>query len=175
MDDEGFDLQPPGVEAPGPTAETAAEGAAGIAAPAPAPLPLGRSWALDFAQRRFIPGTAGGPLAVRGDDTLRQWVEKCLRTPRGGAPAVDPQFGVDVLPHEVFDGGPFDLDVATEAMRDWRTAIEQHPRVVSVEDMRMDGSLDSDVAVLSFRVLTEGTTGAVEFRAGVDASGLTRI
>jgi hypothetical protein len=161
QNDEGFELVPPGVEPLEADAALALEddlagGDPLVLAPT-APPPLGRAPAYDFVERRFIPGQAGGPLEVTGLSTLALWIEKALRTRQGENPAVDPGFGVSILPEDLLDGGVLDDSALAEAYDDWERAILVHPRVSAVEAMRVE--IDPgvvDYIFLTLRVTPEG-------------------
>jgi phage baseplate assembly protein W len=157
LTDEGFDLLP-AVSDP-PNADqmlTLQEQLADPIALDPQqdpPAPLGRAPAVDFAQRTFIPNTAGGPLMIYGDDTLRQWVQKCLRTRRGENPACDENFGCDLLLLDLIDGSPYDEAVAAQFEDIVARALSVHPAIDSIEGWSIDHQPDDDAAFLSFTVI----------------------
>lgn len=120
-----------------------------------APSPLGRSYAYDFIEHRLIPGQAGGPLMTRGLDTLATWIEKCLRTRRGENPAVDPDFGLEIMPEDLIDGGPFDAGAMAELDGAIRRGLLVHPRIIDVDEFTTN--YDGDTSVYrTFRVIPEG-------------------
>lgn len=158
--DEGFELLPAGTEPPDPDIELALEedlasGQDTFEVQDATPAPLGRSYAYDFAARRLVPGQAGGPLMTFDIPTLALWIEKCLRTRLGENPAVDPDFGLEVLPEDLIDGGPFDAGAMAELDSSIRRGLLVHPRIVDVIDFatRYDGQ---DAAMRIFRVIPEG-------------------
>lgn len=110
------------------------------------PVPLGRTPAIDFVQRTFVPNTAGGPLMLYGDESLRQWIEKCLRTRRGDSPAVHPDFGLDALIFDLVDGGIFDESAAAEYQAIVERALPVHPAIASVDEFDVDYSDGDDAA-----------------------------
>jgi hypothetical protein len=118
------------------------------------PVALGRAPAIDFAQRTFVPNTAGGPLMLYGLDTLASWCEKALRTRRGENPACHPDFGVDALFLDLIDGGPFDSGVAAEFEAIVERALTFHPAIDAVEDWAVDYQPGDDAALATFRVVT---------------------
>ena len=159
--DEGFEILPVGSEPPDADAELAlqedlASGQDTFAAQDGPPAPLGRSYAYDFAARRFIPGQAGGPLMTFGLDTLATWVEKCLRTRLGENPAVDPDFGVEILPEDLIDGGPFDAGAIAEYESAARRALLVHPRIADVENFDLLYDAGDDSVRIVLRVIPEG-------------------
>lgn len=160
FEDEGFEIVPAGVEPVGAAEELALQDvlAAGSAdvVERQAPPPLGRAPAYDFAERRFVPGQAGGPLTLTGMSQLAQWVEKCLRTRRGENPAVDPDFGVTILGEDLLDGGVLDDSALGEAYEDWEQALLVHPRISAVEAMTISAHPDDDFILFTTRVTPEG-------------------
>lgn len=157
LTDEGFDVLPASTEPPtGDEALTLEDTLADPDALSTQQLPppsLGRAPAIDFAQRTFIPGTAGGPLMLYGTDTLKQWIEKCCRTRRGENPAVDENFGLDRLFIDMIDGSPYDESVAAEFEDIVARALSVHPSIDSVEDWSIDYQDDDDAAFVSFVVI----------------------
>lgn len=120
----------------------------------PEPAPLGRSYAYDFIQHAFL-GDEQGITATRGLDTLALWIEKTLHTPRGGAAAVDPDFGLEGL-EDVLDGGSFDAGQMA-ALEDRITdALMIHPRISAVEDFDAEYEPGDDAVFVSFTVTPEG-------------------
>jgi hypothetical protein len=160
-DDEGYSPLEAGVEPPDADEELALEDElagsddALIVEQEP-PAPLGRTPAIDFVERTFVPSLAGGPLMLYGLDTLGQWVEKCLRTRRGAHPAVHPDFGVDITPSDLMDGGPADPAELAEAEDDWTRALLVHPRISEVDEWDFDIDPDDDAVYVTFRVVPEG-------------------
>lgn len=120
------------------------------------PAPLGRAPAFDFGAQRFIPSVSGGPLMTRGRATLQTWVEKCLRTKRGEAPAVHPDFGCDMTVEDLLEEGePFDAAAVTEYTDAVRRALLVHPRITDVEGLSVEGSLDDEAVFVSLTVITD--------------------
>lgn len=158
LTDDGFDVLPPSTEPP--TADDALTLEDTLADPSlldqeqDPPPPLGRTPAIDFVQRTFVPNTAGGPLMLYGLDTLRQWVEKCCRTRRGENPACDPQFGLDRLFADMIDGTPFDEAVAAEFEGIVERAVAIHPFLDSIDEWEIDYiNDDDDFATVRFVVM----------------------
>lgn len=112
--------------------------------------PLGRSWAFDFASKRFVQRSAG-VAQTRGLGTLRQWIEKCLRTDRGAHPIHPDDYGME---------RPFDLigqSLASASADDLQARIEDalvfHPQIVAVQDLTLDYDPDDYVLQVSFTVV----------------------
>lgn len=122
----------------------------------PEPTPLGRSWAFDFETKRFV--MAGhAPIETRRTQTLRYWIEKCLRTPQGGLIIEPPDYGFE-KPTNVF-GDQFDsADVATLEER-VREALLFHPAISDIEnfDLAPDPE-DEEVALMRFHVVLDDQT-----------------
>lgn len=156
--DEGFDPLPALSEPPDPDTELSIQDAIADSAtttiePVAEPTPLGRAPAYNFLEPRLVPGVAGGPLMTRGYDTLATWIEKCLRTRRGENPAVDPDFGCEILVEDLLsEGEPFDPSAIAEYTAAIERALLVHPRIASVDDFEVDGSLDDDAATIAFHV-----------------------
>jgi Protein of unknown function (DUF2634) len=159
--DEGFSPLPAFSQPVDPLAELTLEDALAddeqpAEIPAP-PAPLGRAPAYDFIEHRFIPSVAGGPLMTRGTATLATWVEKCLRTRRGESPAVDPDFGCDIVAEDLLEEGePFDASAVAEYVDAIKRALLTHPRISDIEGLSVEGSEDDDAVIISLRVVTDG-------------------
>jgi hypothetical protein len=122
----------------------------------PGPTPLGRSWAFDFTTKRFV--MAGHqPIETRREQTLRYWIEKCLRTPQGGAVIEPPEYGLDA-PANIF-GDQFDsADVATREER-IREALLFHPAITGIDGYEAaPDPEDEEVLLESFRVILDDST-----------------
>lgn len=117
------------------------------------PPPLGRSWAYDFAGRKFVGApTAHGPLTIRGISTLQQWIEKVLITSRGAYPIYSDGYGID-LPADFFSGpsAHFPDDLFRDRVID---ALTQHPRIVSVDSFAFNLDANAEYVACSFTVHT---------------------
>ena len=121
----------------------------------PEPEPLGRSAAFDFDTERFR--TSGHePHPTRGLDTLRNWIEKCLRTEEG-AHAIHPEgYGLRQSLDAYLNG---DSDVSIgELEQDIIDALLYHPAISRVDDMRTEEGETPDgdrAANISFTVVTD--------------------
>lgn len=122
----------------------------------PQPEPIGRSWAFDFTAKRFV--MAGhAPVETRRTQTLRYWIEKCLRTPQG-ALAIEPaDYGFD-SPTDIF-GDQFDSsDVGTLEDR-VREALLFHPAITGIEEFRaVQSEEDLEALLVSFRAVLDDDT-----------------
>jgi hypothetical protein len=96
------------------------------------PHPVGRGWAFDFLKREFvIAPTSHGPLETIRIETLRNWIEKCLRTARGTYPIYSDDYGIET-PGD-FIGGPvsqFPDQVYEDAIRE---ALTAHERITEID------------------------------------------
>ena len=117
------------------------------------PPPIGRSWAFDFASEQFIPAAGGSPLKTYGAATLRFWVEKCLRTPRGSRPIHDAEYGMRDL-WSIIGSAP---DIGSEADIEERVreAVTFHPRISDVAGFFMEWSEEDEAIYLTFTVVTD--------------------
>jgi Protein of unknown function (DUF2634) len=116
--------------------------------------PLGRSWAFDYGARKFISGPQGhGPVATYGLETLRQWIEKCMRTDRGAHPIHSDEYGVEGLASGM--GEP----VATFPTGDYEQRLHDallfHPRIADVRSFDWDLEDDDEGVFVSFEVVLD--------------------
>ena len=157
LTNEGYQLLPAGSEPPSADDALALEDTLAnpdaLAVAQRPPVPLGRAPAIDFAARRFVPNTAGGPLMIYGIDTLKQWAQKCLKTRRGENPAVDPEFGMDRLFVDLIDGSPYDESTFAEFESIAERALSVHPDIDAVDEWTIDYTADDDAAFVSFVVI----------------------
>jgi len=117
------------------------------------PIPVGRSWAYDFAQGRFLPAVSGqGLLETHGAGTLRSWVEKCLSTARGAHPIHPAGYGL--VRREDLIGGPVAHPPADLEDR-IRDALTFHPRIADITDFGVAYDLNDDFVAVVFTVLTD--------------------
>lgn len=115
--------------------------------------PLGRSWAFDFVEGRFVKTPNRGPLQTRGIETLRYWVEKCLRTERGAFPLHDGDYGIEDMSDPV--GSLQSSDAAAELQGRVRDALTYHPRISDIAEFQTSFDPDSEVLEVSFRVIVD--------------------
>ena len=116
------------------------------------PPPVGRTWAYDYVAGRML-SRGRGPVEVRGIATIKQWVEKCLRTDRG-AHAIHPdEYGVE----DPFEPVGFALDSAD--MADYfdrvHDALTFHPRIVDVRDFELDSDSDEEILEVRFTIVLD--------------------
>lgn len=165
FEDEGYAPVAPASEPPEGAAELAlqeeAVGTEALAPAAPPPPVVGRTWALDLATGR-LQAEGVQPLAIYGADARRQAVEKCLRTDRGAAPVQGDDYGMEGAERQA-GGQPFDGSAFAELGERVRDALLGLPWVLAVEEFDADGSQDSTVAYVSFRVLPEGDLEPLDF------------
>lgn len=154
---ELFEEQPPGEAADAfALAEEGVDADDLVVSIEPPPEPIGRSWAFDFSAKRFV--LAGhAPLETRRTQTLRYWIEKCLRTPQGGVPIEPADYGFD-SPTDIF-GDQFDsADIGTLEDR-VREALLFHPSITGIEEFTAAQSIeDEEVLEVAFTVVLDDDT-----------------
>lgn len=157
----GFELLPPGTEAPEGDLALARqaldpEGSA-LTLGGDAPVPVGRSYAYDFAQRTFQPADTV-PLGIAGEATQRQLIEKVARTHRGVFAVCGPDFGID-LDDDVANGEAFDAAAFGEYEAACREGWMALPWVREVAEFDVQHDPGDDAAYVSVRIVAEGTEG----------------
>jgi hypothetical protein len=162
MDDlGGFELLPPGTEAPeGDLAlarQAAAPADATLTIGGEAPVPVGRSYGYDFAQASFMPSETV-PLGISGVAVQRQLIEKVARTYRGAFAAPGPDFGID-LDEDVIDGSPFDAAAFAELEQACREGWGALPWVREVGDFDVQYEPGDDAAFVAVQITVGGTDG----------------
>lgn len=122
----------------------------------PEPVPVGRSWAFDFAAKRFV--MAGhSPVETHGNQTLLYWIEKCLRTPQGALAIEPPDYGFDD-PTGMF-GHQFDAATIETLEERVREALLFHPSISGIEEFSAQQSTeDEEVLEVSFTVVLDDDT-----------------
>ena len=118
----------------------------------PEPEPVGKSWAFDFITGQFFYAAAQGPMTTWAGITLRYWIEKCLRTPRGALPIHDPGYGVEGLSRMVGRG---DEEMLADLEPRVRDALLFHPRISEVTDFVAEYDPDEEYVEVSFTVITD--------------------
>lgn len=118
------------------------------------PKPIGRSWAFDWQERKFVAGArARGPAATRGMETLENWIAKCLSTARGAHKIHPPGYGVlrgatDAISRSV---GFIPADLAERVSN----ALTFHPRIADVRDFAYNYDPDQDWVAVAFTVVLD--------------------
>ena len=160
------DQQPESADEAFETAEEGVEGDELVVTVEEPPAPLGRSWAFDFSTKRFLM-SGHSPVETRREQTLRYWIEKCLRTPQGGVPIEPPDYGFD-KPTDIF-GDQFDsADIATleERVRD---ALLFHPAITGITKFavgQFESDPDEEALQVEFEVILDDDT-RLDVAAGV--------
>lgn len=113
--------------------------------------PPGRSWAFDFREGGFKPGMRASNLAIRGVDTLKAWVEKCLRTDRGAYPIHSDDYGMQ-RPFDLI-GEPVSTATTVDLEHRISDALTFHPLIVAVADFQMESDPDDEAVFVSFAVV----------------------
>lgn len=118
------------------------------------PEPIGRSWAFDWALRRFVkPSGALGPKPTIGVETLQEWIEKVLNTARGAHPVHPANYGL-VAPQGLMFGassGEVPPDLEDRVV----DALTFHPHISSVEDFAYDFDPDDEWLAVSFTIILD--------------------
>jgi Protein of unknown function (DUF2634) len=162
QDDDVLQLLPEDDEPP--TAEEAFEdmeesiedfpGEDDLVVTAPESEPVGRSWSFNYAARSFISGSKGhGPAETYGDETLRQWIVKCLMTDRGAHPIHSDQYGVESL-SGIMGVPVVDLDTGDFEQR-IREALMFHSRIADVREFEWDLDPDNEGVFVTFEVVLD--------------------
>lgn len=115
---------------------------------------IGKSWAFDFVAGRFFPSRTGGVVPTRGLETLRIWVEKCLRTIRDSHPVHDDEYGL-LGGFDSVLGRQFDAGEVADLEQRITDAVLYHPRIESVADFGVLFDEDDETLWISFRVITD--------------------
>ena len=118
----------------------------------PEPEPIGKSWAFDFVNGVFLFVSAQGPSATWGETTLRYWIEKCLRTPRGALPIHDPDYGMEGLRGLI---GAIPDEVIADLEPRVRDALLFHPRITDILDFETEYDPMNEHVEVSFTVVTD--------------------
>jgi hypothetical protein len=110
----------------------------------------GRSWSFDFVAERFVV-RASGVAQTRGLGTLRQWIEKSLRTDRGAHPIHSDDYGM-VRPFDMI-GMPL-VAISRDSLKQRiEDALVVHPLIAGVQDFAMDYDPLDTVLNASFTVV----------------------
>lgn len=113
-------------------------------------LPLYREYAYDFANNRLLTGPDGNTYLVEGNEALRIWIYKALRTPRYAHVAYDDDYGCEL---DNLIGEPMSSDVTHLEIKRYITeALMVNPYIEELSDFQF-ASTRSGVEV-SFRVRT---------------------
>jgi hypothetical protein len=123
--------------------------------------PLGRSWGRDFVGNQFKPFGAG-PIQTSGLDTLRMWIEKCLRTARGAHAVYSDKFGVEGPVDEI--GMQLTELTSTELEEKVTEALTQHPRISDIDNFESFANPDDDYLLVNFDVVVLGEEGGLQIR-----------
>jgi hypothetical protein len=128
--------------------------------------PVGRSWAFDHKGDGFIksPG-ALSPLPTSDQETLRNWIEKCLRTARGAHPIHPPGYGLVQTSNDLI-GVPLG-QVPSDLFGRIEDALTFHPRISGCEDFQVDFDPDDEAIFIDFVVRLDDDSELSVNRLGV--------
>lgn len=165
--DDGFDPLPAYAEPPEGDDELALQeqlaGSDAVAATAPPPPVVGRTYRLDLTAGRFVP--AGHvPTSINGPAAMRQAVVKALATARGSAAVQGDDYGREDADRDA-EGQPFDSAAFAELETTVRDCLLVLPWVLAVEDFDVveEPEQASTAAVVNFRVVPEGDEESIRF------------
>lgn len=114
------------------------------------PQSPGRSWAFNFVTNRFVV-RASGVSQTRGLETLRQWIEKALRTDRGAHPIYSDHYGME-RPFDII-GMPLVAINSDDLQQRIEDTLILHPLIGSVQDFAMDYDPLDTILNVSFTVV----------------------
>lgn len=121
---------------------------------------FGRSWQFDFVAGDFTP-SSGGPQATRGLATLRNWIEKCLRTEGGGRfPVYSSQYGMVGVDSMIgLSQAAVDAGDLGDRIYD---ALMFHPRITDIVGFNAFIDPNDETLFVTFRVITD-TDDSIQF------------
>ena len=125
-----------------------------------APHALGRTLVLDSNRSGFVK-RGRGPMTVRGEVALREWIEKCLRTHEGAHPIHPAGYGLEEMLADYIGDSveTLDLDDFEDAVRD---ALTYHPAIDDIENFDFnivdDDEDDTAYAEIVFDVIRDDGT-----------------
>jgi hypothetical protein len=114
--------------------------------------PVGRGYAFDFTDRRFVRSPARGVQQIRGDAQLRSRIIKALLTQRGGASIHQNSYGLESL--EDLIGSTAQISTADLA-RLLSEALSIDDRVLGISDLDVLFDDGSETVQTSFTVNTD--------------------
>lgn len=121
------------------------------------PPPIGKGWAFDHALRRFRRGSSGSsPLPTFGDQTLKEWIDKTMRTARGAHPIHPDDYGME-QPFRLI-GGPLHGAAISDYEDDLRRALTFHPRISDVRNFSVQSDPDVTALYMTFDVVLDDDT-----------------
>lgn len=156
MSDLDFELLPAG----GDTVSAADELSAALEGELPTPdevVPFGRGWLFDFTANEFT-RSGVSPQRVGGEDQLRVWVEKTVRTARNAYPIYSSDYGIDTVD---LVGQPFDPELLGQYAQAVEAALLVHDRINAVKKFTFTHDPLDDLLEIGFTVLIDG--GALVF------------
>lgn len=115
----------------------------------------GRSWSFAYESGRYRFSPARGPIETHGEFTLREWIEKCLRTPRGRYPIYSDDYGMENPERGIGEQGEEAFENLEGRISD---ALTYHPRISEIADFEFElqETVDAElIAVVSFTVILD--------------------
>lgn len=142
--------------------EDALEDSRGLPAlltPEEPPPPLGRGWAFDFVESRFVaPPGARQPSRTFGVETLEMWCLKALHTARGAHAIYPSDYGMRE-PFGAIGRVLTGSDLAA-IEQDVTEALTFHPRIENVIDFDFFQDPNEEVLEMAFTVVLDDDTEA---------------
>jgi len=120
---------------------------------APQVYSLGRSWAFDFGQGRFVRDgrKSRSALRITGIPQLQQWIAKALYTPKGALPIHSDDYGLEDADGLI--GQPFNAGQSASLRRRVEECLTFHPKIIGIEDFDAQvATYDDEVVEVSFTV-----------------------
>lgn len=164
-DDAGFELLPIEDEDLIEAADQLAAAEASVldnpfdtSAPAPAPIPMGRSWLWDPEAERYV-RLGNSPVEVRGVDALRQWMYAALQTAQGAHAILPASFGIENPEDWIGVVDPTDALATFEPRAN--DALIQHDRIEELDDLTATYDPDGGVITIEDMVVVTDENEAV--------------
>jgi hypothetical protein len=123
------------------------------------PIPFGRTWAFDFEAQRFIRSGTGGPVEVRGEAALIQWMQAVLKTAAGAHPSLPSNIGLDSI--DEYIGTPDPSEALADFREDVQRALLVHDRIAAVQGPDCTHFPDRGLIVINRLVITTDEEEAV--------------
>lgn len=111
-------------------------------------LPRGKSFLFDFNQGDFVLKD-GKLIPAEGEEALKIWIEKVLRTDKGKYPIYSTEYGVSLEDLIIGHNLPLEF-IKSEVKREVTETLMTHPDITSISDWKLEKS--SSRLMISFQV-----------------------